>query len=450
MAVFQVATRKPALRGSCACGHSASRGGQRTPTLEQPRTLQAKLRVGAVDDPLEREAGRIAAAVMGSSASPAVATNAPGAGLQRKCKACESEDAELRRKPLAGSEPGSPTVDLAARIGERRGHGSPLPAASRAFFEPRFQHDFSRVRVHTDTAAEAMAESLNAEAFTIGGDIFFGPARFAPQAIAGQRLLAHELTHVVQQQSRSTQLPLVVQRQTLEGGPGKVASDKARPLTAVAGPMLDTSHPGGTPVAGTADPGQNCAGDSCSISKWVNWPHLGYEFKDLQLPAGVQGDWSQAISFVPSGCTRVNCTGIDVNHTRCKKTELELIALLYRWPVTKMVEVPITEKVEGKAPVTKKVEGKEPVTKKVEGKEPVTKKTEVKALTGTQSDFHMMGRSAADLPSGWHSKMDRREKVVDIRDPLQSLHDAYPHTLKPDREIKQLCFCCQQKDIKAT
>jgi hypothetical protein len=77
--------------------------------------------------------------------------------------------------------------------------GEPLPASSRAFFEPRFGADFGHVRVHTGSLAAETAREINAQAFTRGRDIVFGPGRYQPQTSEGQRLLAHELTHVIQQ-----------------------------------------------------------------------------------------------------------------------------------------------------------------------------------------------------------------------------------------------------------
>jgi tetratricopeptide (TPR) repeat protein len=78
------------------------------------------------------------------------------------------------------------------------GAGTALPPATRAFFEPRFGHDFSRLRIHADAEAADVARALNADAFTIGRDIVFGAGRYAPDTSAGRRLLAHELAHVVQ------------------------------------------------------------------------------------------------------------------------------------------------------------------------------------------------------------------------------------------------------------
>ena len=77
--------------------------------------------------------------------------------------------------------------------------GEPLEAASRALFEPRFGHDFSQVRVHTDAKAAESARATNSLAYTVGNQIVFGEGRYAPRTAAGQRLMAHELTHVLQQ-----------------------------------------------------------------------------------------------------------------------------------------------------------------------------------------------------------------------------------------------------------
>jgi hypothetical protein len=83
--------------------------------------------------------------------------------------------------------------------------GQPLEPATRAFMEPRFNHDFGKVRVHNDDAASASARSLNARAYTLGHDIVFGAGEYTPRTDQGQRLLAHELTHVVQQDSGGMQ-----------------------------------------------------------------------------------------------------------------------------------------------------------------------------------------------------------------------------------------------------
>jgi len=81
-----------------------------------------------------------------------------------------------------------------------RSSGQPLDTGTRAFMEPRFGYDFSGVRVHSDSRAAESARSVNALAYTVGRDVVFGAGQYAPGTIAGKKLLAHELTHVVQQQ----------------------------------------------------------------------------------------------------------------------------------------------------------------------------------------------------------------------------------------------------------
>src|SRR5574337_1117725 len=77
--------------------------------------------------------------------------------------------------------------------------GQPLAPEARAYMEPRFGHDFGKVRVHTDTRAADSARAMNALAYTLGQDIVLGSERYFPRTVAGKQLLAHELTHVVQQ-----------------------------------------------------------------------------------------------------------------------------------------------------------------------------------------------------------------------------------------------------------
>ena len=80
-----------------------------------------------------------------------------------------------------------------------RSPGQPLDPPTRAFMEPRFGHDFSQVRIHTDAKAAESARAVNALAYTVGRDVVFGAGKYAPQSHEGRRLMAHELTHVVQQ-----------------------------------------------------------------------------------------------------------------------------------------------------------------------------------------------------------------------------------------------------------
>jgi Domain of unknown function (DUF4157) len=110
----------------------------------------------------------------------------------------------LRTKPSAGGAPVVPP-QVTAGIAAVRGRGRPLPASERAFFEPRFGQDFSHVRIQTGAEAAGLAEALRAQAFAVGHHVFFAAARYAPATTPGRRLLAHELSHVVQQGDVSPQ-----------------------------------------------------------------------------------------------------------------------------------------------------------------------------------------------------------------------------------------------------
>lgn len=109
----------------------------------------------------------------------------------------------------------SPRAESEAR--RAAGGGVPLSQPLRAFFEPRFGQDFSRVRVHTGGAAESASQSLSAAAFTYGSEIFFNAGQFRPDARAGLGLLAHELAHVTQKQSGRVSRRLI-QRATIPYG----------------------------------------------------------------------------------------------------------------------------------------------------------------------------------------------------------------------------------------
>ena len=167
--------------------------------------IQTKLTVSAPGDAHEREADRVADAVMRMAQEMPAASSEPASPtkVQRMCAECDDElekqpSASVRRKEQGAAAPLA-TPSVAASISRLHGSGSALPATTRAFFEPRFGSDFSRVRVHADAAADRTAQAIDARAFTIGNDIVFRSGQYAPALNEGQRLLAHELTHVVQQ-----------------------------------------------------------------------------------------------------------------------------------------------------------------------------------------------------------------------------------------------------------
>ncbi len=204
------------------------------------RFIQAKLKINQPGDVYEQEADRVADEVMrmleptahdfSSSSSPSIqrkcAACASGGGtcpecaekektMQRKPWAAqitpliqrqameepeeeEKEEETIQAKEVAGGTPAaSPHVE--SYINSMRGGGQPLPESARAFFEPRFGYDFSSVRVHSDSRAAESSQSLDARAFTLGQNIVFGARQYAPYTDEGNKLLAHELVHVIQQ-----------------------------------------------------------------------------------------------------------------------------------------------------------------------------------------------------------------------------------------------------------
>lgn len=161
------------------------------PALHAAGTLQAKLEVSSPDDPAELEAERVARTV--------TRMNDP---LGLEGEGAISHDIE--RAPTTAQSGPTVTGEHERQLESSMGRGKPLPTATRTFFEPRFGQDLSSVRIHTGPKADAAARSINAEAFTHGRDIAFRNGMYNPQSSAGKHLLAHELTHVIQQSQASS------------------------------------------------------------------------------------------------------------------------------------------------------------------------------------------------------------------------------------------------------
>ena len=179
-------------------------------------TLQRKLAVGSADDPLEREADRIADQVAGSAAHigplqhPA---HAQQPRLQRKCACggqcdeCRKDKEELAAPPILRRQANSGGPSKHHSPGQAppivhqalRSSGRPLDAPVRSLMESRFQRDFSDVRVHTGPLASRSANAINAVAYTAGNHLVFTEGSYSPGTPSGQQLLAHELVHTLQQ-----------------------------------------------------------------------------------------------------------------------------------------------------------------------------------------------------------------------------------------------------------
>lgn len=181
-------------------------------------TIQTKLSIGSTGDKYEKEADSIADKVVNLSnnqnSSSQKNTGVSSSPLATKIQRKENEEEEtiqaksLMMKSKGGKSAATPA--LAAQLKNTKGNGSPLSNATNQFMSNAIGADFGNVKIHTGSDAVQMNEGLNARAFTHGSDIYFNKGQFNPDSSQGKHLLAHELTHVVQQ-GKGQQ---IIQRQT--------------------------------------------------------------------------------------------------------------------------------------------------------------------------------------------------------------------------------------------
>lgn len=217
------AAREDQAQRRCSTDLARSRGGVPPQSWRFGAIpLLPKLAVAAPRDRLEDEADQIAARVMRMpEPTPArdlssTRADAPQASetLDRKCAACQESD-ELQRTAESSAISGAPAPPIVHDV--LQSPGQPLETRVRSFMEPRFGHDFGRVRVHADARAAASARAVNALAYTVGSHIAFAADRYAPDSREGRQLLAHELAHVTQQSGRTPAAPgtdAVIRRKT--------------------------------------------------------------------------------------------------------------------------------------------------------------------------------------------------------------------------------------------
>jgi len=177
-------------------------GNRNVEKLLNSEAIQTKLRIGAPNDIYEQEADKIAAQVMKMSDS--------SEPVQRMCTECEDE---LKEKPVdivrVKAEPGladavSGNMESQIRSGQRA--GNELPDSALDFFEQRFRSSFSDVKIYNDSKSDTLNRSLHSRAFTLGNDIYFRQGEYNPSTYEGKKLLAHELTHVVQQNGKKNSI----------------------------------------------------------------------------------------------------------------------------------------------------------------------------------------------------------------------------------------------------
>lgn len=258
------------------------------------------------------------------------------AGPREDDEAAADEQILMRSQPV-GVRPGPYAHGLGPAVRSLEGGGQPLPTAIRQYMEPRFSHDFSSVRIHTDGRASGMARLANARAFTSGRNVVFAAGEYAPSgSTESLRLLAHELTHVVQQGQASGR----IQRKIVIGGKSYAPSARYLTwLTANFGPAMrefvEQMHNGGSPpvysfssleqmgfevrtraaaIKGIEDVHKGC----CDYFSSANPPHLDSTFwqqigggvhfvPKSPLPVGKNASDAIEAIFAPGAGTRLEC-----------------------------------------------------------------------------------------------------------------------------------------------
>jgi hypothetical protein len=192
---LQVGTKKSSFKQSALQTALGNRG------------VQAKLKLSNPSDPYEREADRVADRVVNQHSASSPIKSSGDAQVQRSCQQCQ-EDELVQRK----SHHSSPSSDSGFSASSELHGGKSMAAQHRSYYESAFGHDFSQVKVFTGADAHDSAQSISAKAYTQGTNIVFAKGEYQPDTQQGKKLLAHELTHVVQQRD-------MIQRFTTEDCP---------------------------------------------------------------------------------------------------------------------------------------------------------------------------------------------------------------------------------------
>jgi hypothetical protein len=209
------------LQRRCACGGTVVKGGECAQCRK--KRLQTKLTVNQPGDRFEQEADRMAEFVVGRGNRVPMLSNYSLGALRREEPKKKEEETVQRKASSKGEISSVPAIvdDVLQSSGE------PLAADTRRFFEKRFGYDFSRVRVHTDTRAAASVQAVNAQAYTVGHNVVFGAGHYSPASAEGQKLIAHELAHVLQQNGSAKAIRLQRKPAPVAASPTLEESDKS-------------------------------------------------------------------------------------------------------------------------------------------------------------------------------------------------------------------------------
>ncbi|NOT56614.1 MAG: DUF4157 domain-containing protein [Deltaproteobacteria bacterium] len=252
-------------RNKCACGNPATSGRCSQCGKKQRLGLQTKLTVNEPGDIYEQEADRVADQVLAAPVHTTISEAPP-----------HIQSFSGQSNVHVDVAPASVDHALASP-------GRPLDTALRLDMEQRFGHNFSRVRVHTDATAAQSAQDVNAQAYTVGNSVVFDASRFAPGTSDGRRLLAHELTHVVQQAGGEGSSSGSVQRQPAR--PLPVSTDNQFELLNEIQREFSRSHPRETKLTdafNVLDPSY-----AALVNRAIVSGPLGAAFQ--KLPTAVQG-----------------------------------------------------------------------------------------------------------------------------------------------------------------
>jgi Domain of unknown function (DUF4157) len=276
----------------------------------RPLPIQPKLAIGRVNDPLENEADQFADQVL-RMPHPMRPVAAVPPQVSRKCAACDEEEKEMlqtKRTDAPASGPAAPKEAPQSVHAVLGSSGQRLDTATRAFFEPRFGHDFTRVRVHADARAAVSAAEIGARAYAVGEDIVFGAGEYAPSTPEGRSLLAHELVHVMQQGSARDHLRRAPCRSAAQcatpasGDPGQF-SGVATAAEATKAAVLNAAPLGSPEAALKARTGERAIHIENLLSKnaiGIRPEVVGF-FVNPNIDANVVGAQTDLCRFFPGG-----------------------------------------------------------------------------------------------------------------------------------------------------
>ncbi len=243
-------------------------------------------------------------------------------GLSGECEECRKKRGDMLQRSALGGGSSFSAPPIVHNV--LNSPGQPLDAETRAFMEPRFGHDFSKVRVHTDTRAAESASTINALAYTVGHNIVFGSEQYAPRTKVGQNLIAHELTHTVQQGGGTT--PARQQGSSSTGIPTAgltiLNSDQQEQAADAAASHIATGHsvrlsPGGAGIRLQCQPGRGKISrqeiEQC-IRKWEKEPEEMSRLAADQFVTDEMGDSNLDLKWAPVQCeTDDSCKVITEN-----------------------------------------------------------------------------------------------------------------------------------------